>query len=252
MTKPIMNLDEVAFDDIEENGKYTSSRGQISDHIGAKKLGYNLDRGAAGQGAMSVPLPSRRGGDVPHHRRRGRAPLRRSALSVARARCDRVPDGRARRSRIRSSTPARTTMRYLALSTRRGARCLRISRFAEGAGASADIVARAACARCFGRKDTVDYYDRESIDEVLSLDDAGVNGLSTAVARKRDRQSPHHNVPQAGGTFVRMTNRCCRYWQPENLNDARRVLQLNAPFALRYSVVYQNVQSSIGSIVIAL
>ena len=40
--KPLMNLDEVAFDDVEENGLYTSSRGQISDHIGAKKLGYNL------------------------------------------------------------------------------------------------------------------------------------------------------------------------------------------------------------------
>jgi uncharacterized cupin superfamily protein len=42
MTRPIMNLDEVAFDDIEENGRFTSSRGQISDHIGAQKLGYNL------------------------------------------------------------------------------------------------------------------------------------------------------------------------------------------------------------------
>jgi uncharacterized cupin superfamily protein len=41
MTKPFMNLDEVEFDDIEENGKFTSRRGQISDHIGAKKLGYN-------------------------------------------------------------------------------------------------------------------------------------------------------------------------------------------------------------------
>ena len=40
--KPIMNLDEVEFDDVEENGIYTSSRGQISDHIGARKLGYNL------------------------------------------------------------------------------------------------------------------------------------------------------------------------------------------------------------------
>ena len=42
MVKPIMNLDDVEFDDVEENGPYTSSRGQISDHIGAKKLGYNL------------------------------------------------------------------------------------------------------------------------------------------------------------------------------------------------------------------
>jgi uncharacterized cupin superfamily protein len=40
--KPVMNLDEVQFDDVEENGFYTSSRGRISDHIGARKLGYNL------------------------------------------------------------------------------------------------------------------------------------------------------------------------------------------------------------------
>lgn len=40
--KPVMNLDEVGFDDVEENGLYTSSRGQISDRIGARNLGYNL------------------------------------------------------------------------------------------------------------------------------------------------------------------------------------------------------------------
>jgi len=42
MKKPVMNLDEVMFDDIEDNGRYTSRRGQISVHIGARKLGYNL------------------------------------------------------------------------------------------------------------------------------------------------------------------------------------------------------------------
>ena len=40
--KPIMNLDAVEFDDLEDNGIYTSSRGQISTHIGARNLGYNL------------------------------------------------------------------------------------------------------------------------------------------------------------------------------------------------------------------
>jgi uncharacterized cupin superfamily protein len=35
-------LDELKLDDVEENGIYTSSRGHISDHIGAQKLGYNL------------------------------------------------------------------------------------------------------------------------------------------------------------------------------------------------------------------
>ena len=39
---PILNLDDVAFDDVEENGRYTSSRGTISDLIGARQLGYNL------------------------------------------------------------------------------------------------------------------------------------------------------------------------------------------------------------------
>jgi uncharacterized cupin superfamily protein len=42
MVRPIMNLDDVEFDDVEENGYYTSKRGQISDRIGAQKLGYNL------------------------------------------------------------------------------------------------------------------------------------------------------------------------------------------------------------------
>jgi uncharacterized cupin superfamily protein len=42
MVKPVMNLDEVEFDDVEDNGMYTSRRGQIGRHIGARKLGYNL------------------------------------------------------------------------------------------------------------------------------------------------------------------------------------------------------------------
>lgn len=42
MPGPIMNLAEAVFDDVEENGLFTSKRATISDHIGAKKLGYNL------------------------------------------------------------------------------------------------------------------------------------------------------------------------------------------------------------------
>lgn len=40
--KPVINLDDVEFDDVEENGLYTSSRALFSRHIGARKLGYNL------------------------------------------------------------------------------------------------------------------------------------------------------------------------------------------------------------------
>jgi uncharacterized cupin superfamily protein len=42
MTKPFVNLAEVAFDDAEQNGCYTSKRAMFSDSIGARKLGYNL------------------------------------------------------------------------------------------------------------------------------------------------------------------------------------------------------------------
>ena len=42
MPKPFVNLEEVEFTDIEENGFYTSKRAQFSGGIGARKLGYNL------------------------------------------------------------------------------------------------------------------------------------------------------------------------------------------------------------------
>ena len=41
--KPVLNLDEIAvFDDVEENGFYTSRRALFSKSIGARQLGYNL------------------------------------------------------------------------------------------------------------------------------------------------------------------------------------------------------------------
>ncbi len=40
--KPIMNLDEVQFDDVEDDGLYSSRRASIGRHIGARDLGYNL------------------------------------------------------------------------------------------------------------------------------------------------------------------------------------------------------------------
>ena len=40
--KPVMNLDQAQFDDVEDNGYYTSRRASIGRHIGARQLGYNL------------------------------------------------------------------------------------------------------------------------------------------------------------------------------------------------------------------
>jgi hypothetical protein len=60
MIKPVMNLDDVQFDDIEDNGSYTSSRGQVSDHIGARKLGYNLTVLPPGMGCARCSVPRTR------------------------------------------------------------------------------------------------------------------------------------------------------------------------------------------------
>ncbi len=59
MTKPIMNLDNVVFDDIEENGIYTSRRASIGTHIGARQLGYNLT--VLPPGKVQCPFHSHRG-----------------------------------------------------------------------------------------------------------------------------------------------------------------------------------------------
>jgi uncharacterized cupin superfamily protein len=40
--RPFVNLEDVEFTDVEENGYYTSKRAQFSAAIGARKLGYNL------------------------------------------------------------------------------------------------------------------------------------------------------------------------------------------------------------------
>ena len=42
MPRPIVNLDELDFDDVEDNGYYTSRRARFSAAIGARQLGYNL------------------------------------------------------------------------------------------------------------------------------------------------------------------------------------------------------------------
>jgi uncharacterized cupin superfamily protein len=42
MPKPLVNLNDVEFDDVEDNGYYTSKRARFSASIGARRLGYNL------------------------------------------------------------------------------------------------------------------------------------------------------------------------------------------------------------------
>ncbi len=58
--KPIINLDEItAFDDVEDNGIYTSKRALFSASIGARQLGYNLTVLAPGK--VQCPFHVHRG-----------------------------------------------------------------------------------------------------------------------------------------------------------------------------------------------
>src|SRR5438874_11024161 len=62
-------------------------------------------------------------------------------------------------------------------------------------------------------------------------------------------------VPPDDGPFagaIAVTVGGGRLEQLANLNVPTRVCQLNVPLAVRYSVVYQKVQSSVGSIAIEL
>ena len=163
MTKPIMNLDEVVFDDIEDNGKYTSRRGQISDRIGAEKLGYNLT--VVPPGKTQCPFHCHHGEEEMFFIIEGEGELRFGDQRYPLRAHDVIacPTGGPEVAHQIINT-GRTTMRYLSISTRaeldaceypdsqkvlvvadhRGARSLRKMFRAEG---------------------TVDYYDRESIDE---------------------------------------------------------------------------------------
>ena len=59
MARPILNLDEATFDDVEENGYYTSKRASIGRRIGARKLGYNLT--ILPPGKVQCPFHAHRG-----------------------------------------------------------------------------------------------------------------------------------------------------------------------------------------------
>jgi uncharacterized cupin superfamily protein len=59
MPKPFVNLADVEFTDVEDNGYYTSQRAQFSASIGARKLGYNLT--VVPPGKAQCPFHSHRG-----------------------------------------------------------------------------------------------------------------------------------------------------------------------------------------------
>lgn len=165
MTKPLMNLDEVVFDDVEENGFYTSSRGRISDHIGACRLGYNLT--VLPPGKAQCPFHSHRGEEEMFFIIEGEGELRFGDQRYPIRKHDVIacPTGGAEVAHQIVNTGS-TTMRYLALSN-----LVEIEACEYPDSQKVLVVAEPRGARglrkMFRAETTVDYYDRERTAEPL-------------------------------------------------------------------------------------
>jgi uncharacterized cupin superfamily protein len=116
MNKPILNLADVEFDDVEENGFYTSRRAMFSAALGAKKLGYNLTELPPGK--AQCPFHSHREEEEMFLVLEGEGELRFGAQRFALRKHDVIacPTGGAEVAHQIINTGA-TPLRYLSLST---------------------------------------------------------------------------------------------------------------------------------------
>jgi uncharacterized cupin superfamily protein len=160
MVKPIMNLDEVEFDDIEENGIYTSKRASISRHIGAQNLGYNLT--VLPPGKVQCPFHNHRGEEEMFFILEGEGELRFGDKRFPIRQHDVIacPTGGAEVAHQIINTGT-TTMRYLALST-----LVEVDACEYPDSGKVMVVSGKpgvpGLRKMFRAENTTDYYDRES------------------------------------------------------------------------------------------
>lgn len=159
MVKPIMNLDEATFDDVEENGIYTSKRAMIGERIGAKHLGYNLT--ILPPGKVQCPFHNHHGEEEMFLILEGEGELRFGDQRYPIRRHDIIacPTGGPEVAHQIINT-GKTTMRYLALSNRVEVDACEYPdsnkvMIAAGNGDSTRLH------KLFRAETTVDYYDRE-------------------------------------------------------------------------------------------
>ena len=159
MVKPVLNLAEVAFDDVEENGLYTSKRGRIGARIGARHLGYNLT--VLPPGKVQCPFHCHHGEEEMFLILEGEGELRFGDRRYPLRPHDVIacPPGGPEVAHQIINTGA-TTMRYLALST------LVDIELCEYPDSRKVLVVtgkpdRPGIRKMFRAESTVDYYDRE-------------------------------------------------------------------------------------------
>jgi len=165
--KPLMNLDEVAFDDVEENGFYNSSRGQISNHIGAKNLGYNLT--VLPPGKAQCPFHNHHGEEEMFLILAGEGELRFGDQRYPIRRHDVIacpPGGPEVAHQIINT--GTTTMRYLALSTLVDLEACEYPDSQKVLIASG-LRGQRGLRKIFRAENTVDNYDREKTADASPL-----------------------------------------------------------------------------------
>ncbi len=159
MTKPVMSLDDAAFDDVEENGIYTSRRATIGAHIGARLLGYNLT--VLPPGKAQCPFHAHHGQEEMFLVLEGQGELRFGEQHFPIRRHDVIacpPGGPEVAHQIINT--GTTPMRYLALSTLPDVDACEYpdsNKVMVIAGKRGNRTLR----KIFRAENTVDYYDRE-------------------------------------------------------------------------------------------
>ena len=162
MAKPFVNLDDVEFDDIEENGRYTSRRAMFSARIGARKLGYNLTEVPPGK--SQCPFHSHRAEEEMFLILDGNGELRFGSQTYEIRKHDVIacPAGGPSTAHQIVNTGT-TTLRYLSVSSISDVEVCeypdsnKIGIFADGSETSR-------LRATFRAEATVEYYDRESLE----------------------------------------------------------------------------------------
>jgi uncharacterized cupin superfamily protein len=159
MIKPVMNLADAEFDDVEENGLYTSKRASIGRHIGARKLGYNLTELPPGK--VQCPFHSHRAEEEMFLILEGHGELRFGDQRYPLKPHDVIacPTGGAEVAHQIINTGT-AMLRYLSLSTLAD---VEVCEYPDSGKVSAVTGQRgeAGLGKMFRAETSVDYYDRE-------------------------------------------------------------------------------------------